>query len=327
MYKYLEHFFQDYSDEPELGIPSHWCVKYLEDGKGFVDYSYHSSLSEAIEWARKNTDYLINIEGEDINPNYMFEDTGVDLTAIFETVSNPQAPHTEPVKYGNTPPVLPEECFTPKEFSTLKDSRTNNLYKYFPIWFEELCHVEGVYLAGGALRNLLGGDDIIADIDLFFKNEKALKSAERIMKGYEGSDDGCWYEAFRCPAGELITYKTTIDKPDEDKTDDDYRSQRKVQFITKSFYKSPVELINSFDFIPTCACLYDNVLYTHPDWASHVKRKTLGLHFVSYPVATLSRMLKYSHKGYKVLPETLLKLVIDINEGDFDDSRLALYVD
>ena len=321
MYRYLEMFYQDYSDEPELRIPSHWCVKYIEEGKGFVDYSYHTTKPEAEEWATKHTDYCNHLDS-------MFDDVKASMTEVFDSVAqmNPEVPQTKP-NYGATPPVLPDECFLAKEFVTLKGSRTNNLYEYFPIWFEELCEIDGIYLAGGSLRNLLGGDDVIQDIDLFFRNKEALERSMEIFEGYEGSDDGCWYEAFRCPAGELITYKSVIDKPDEDKTAEDYNNQRKVQFITKSFYDSPEQLINTFDFIPTCACLYDNVLYTHPDWVRHVKKRTLGLHFVSYPVATLSRMLKYSKKGYHVAPDMLLDMVLQINENSFDENRLALYID
>lgn len=311
IFYFLEIFFQDYSME-DINIPSHWCVKYIENGKGFVDYSYHNSKQEAIEWTKKNC----KTSPADMHA-WVCEigfDTGEDNL-------------TEKPTFGATPPITPEEWFEVKQFNTIKSSRTDNLYEYFPVWFEELQDVEGVYLAGGSLRNLLGGDDVIQDIDLFFRDAVALTRAMSVMDQYMGSEDGCWYEAFRCPAGELITYKSSIDVPDEDKTESDYKNQKKVQFITKSFYESPEELINSFDFIPTCACLYKGILYTHPDWVKHVKKKTLGLHFVSYPVATLSRMMKYRSKGYLVIPETLLGLVEQINSGEFDGSQLALYVD
>lgn len=322
MYRFLELFYQDYSDEPELRLPSHWCVKYIEEGKGFVDYSYHYTKPEAEEWALQHTDFEDHFGS-------MFDDVKASMAEIFNAVAtlNQEAPPMQSQNYGATPPVLPDEWFIAKEFTTLKESRTNNLYDYFPIWFEDLCEIDGVYLAGGSLRNFLGGDDVIQDIDLFFRDKEALEKAMKIMGMHSGSDDGCWYEAFRCPAGELITYKSVIDKTDEDKTPEDYKNQRKVQFITKSFYESPEQLINTFDFIPTCACIYGGVLYTHPDWVRHVKKRKLGLHFVSYPVATLNRLLKYSYKGYHIPSDTLLGLVIQINENEFDANRLALYVD
>tara|TARA_Y100001956_G_scaffold82343_1_gene102859 strand:- start:1240 stop:1983 length:744 start_codon:yes stop_codon:yes gene_type:complete len=231
--------------------------------------------------------------------------------------------------YGATDPVYPELPIEIKTFKSVKECRTDNLYEYFPVWFEELSEIEGVYLAGGALRNMLGGDDYIADIDIFFRDQEALDKAMEVMSMYEGSEDGCWYKAFQCPAKELITYKSAIEclMYGEEATEKDYKNQRKVQFITKSFYPTPHHLISTFDFIPTCACLYQDVLYTHKDWVRHVKKRTLGLNFISYPVASIYRMMKYKDKGYHVLTDTVLGMVLQINEGDFEGDRLALYID
>lgn len=239
----------------------------------------------------------------------------------------PEPEEHEAPDFGATPPIFPEWTFQPKRFKAIKESRLSNLEEYYPIWFEELANVEGVYLGGGSLRNLLGGDDVIADIDLFFRDKGALMKAIEVMQRYEGIEEGDWYEAFRCPANELITYKTAIEKHEDDRTPEDYKNQKKVQFITKSFYESPEDLINTFDFIPTCACLYQNTLYTHPDWFKHVKRRTLGLHFISYPVASVFRMMKYKDKGYTVLTDSVLDMVTQINMGEFEDGQLALYVD
>ena len=230
--------------------------------------------------------------------------------------------------YGATDPVYPNFNFEHKEFHNIKDERTENLYEYFHVIFEEFAQIEGLYIAGGSLRNLLGGDDEIADIDVFFRDKKALDEAMEVMSRYEGSEDGCWYTAFRCPAKELITYKSAIESlMYGDATDEEYRTQKKVQFITKSFYPDPVSLISTFDFIPTCACLYKDTLYTHKDWVKHVKKRTLGYNFLSFPVASMYRLMKYRDKGYTVLTDTVLGMVVDINEGEFDDDRLALYID
>lgn len=231
--------------------------------------------------------------------------------------------------YGATDPVYPDFEFKFYEFNNVHEYRYDDIYEYFPIWFEELSQIDGVYLGGGCLRNLLGGDDEIADIDLFFKDEVALKSAMDVMDKYQGSEEGCWYKAFQCPAKELITYKSAIEclMYGEKATENDYKKQRKVQFITKSFYPSPVDLISTFDFVPTCACLYKGVLYTHKDWVRHVSKRTLGLNFISYPVASVFRMMRYEKKGYRVLSDTVLGMVLDINRGDFEGDRLALYID
>tara|TARA_B100001105_G_scaffold249743_1_gene237158 strand:+ start:1283 stop:2038 length:756 start_codon:yes stop_codon:yes gene_type:complete len=246
---------------------------------------------------------------------------------FWEDVSLGDTQEVEAPDFGATPPIFPEWTFQAKKFVNIKDARIENLEEYCPMWFEELSEIDGVYLGGGSLRNLLGGDDVIADIDIFFKNKTSLLQAIEVMQRYDGSESGDWYEAFRCPANELITYKTAIEKHEDDRTPEDYKSQKKIQFITKSFYNSPEDLINTFDFIPTCACLYKGALYTHPDWVQHVKKRTLGLHFISYPVASVFRMMKYKDKGYHVLTESVLEMVTQINMGDFEDGQLALYVD
>lgn len=233
--------------------------------------------------------------------------------------------------FGATPPFITEDPFVLKEFHTIKESRNSNLYNYFPLWFEDgICDIDGVYLAGGALRNLLGGDDEIADIDLFFRDEQALMQTIDILNSYDGSENGCWYKAFHCPRNELITYKSAIEtymNYDGKPTPEQLRDQKKVQLITKSFYRDVDQLLNSFDFVPTCACWYKDILYTHPDWVKSVKKRELRLHDISYPVASLSRMVKYKEKGYKLLPETLYRMVEIINTREFDGDFLALYVD
>lgn len=225
---------------------------------------------------------------------------------------------------GHTPVVLPtwENMPAITTFTNIKESRFDALGEYFEEWFTEMSLLDGVYLAGGGLRTLLNPDDKICDIDLFFRDQGALDAATEIME-----KSGEYYLAFQCPANELRTYKSGGDVLDEDKDDDFYKNQKKIQFITKSFYKSPVELISSFDFVATCACLYKEKLYTHKDWLRCVRKKQLELNFVSYPVATINRMFKYRDKGFWIPTSMLVQIIQEISNGTFDGDRLALYVD
>lgn len=225
---------------------------------------------------------------------------------------------------GNTPVVLPWDNMPEiRVFSNIKQEKFDKLAEYFEEWFTELCLIEGVYLGGGCLRTLINEDDVICDIDLFFRDKVALDKATKVMEKYDNE----YYVAFQCPANELTTYKSGADTLDEDRDDDFYKSQRKIQFITKSFYTTPQELVSSFDFVATCACLYNGEVYTHKGWLKSVKKKQLDLNFVSYPVATINRMFKYKEKGFYIPSSMLVQLVQEINDGVFDDDRLALYVD
>ncbi len=49
MRRILDIFYQD--GEPDVGIPSHWCVQYRDNNNSFVDYKYFKSLTEAREYA------------------------------------------------------------------------------------------------------------------------------------------------------------------------------------------------------------------------------------------------------------------------------------
>lgn len=330
---FLDIFFQDYSQE-DIKIPSHWCVKYCNEELG-VQYSYHTEREEGVAWAKDNTNYrgldllsqqfFFGITEEDDDIELLFEDTKHQTTLGF---GQPVQDREEEVvsSYGATPPITPEFAgveFPVKVYNTIRDSRQVKLDEYFPEWVEELSHIDGVYLAGGVLRSFIRKGDKVCDIDLFFRDMDALDAAMKFM----GRIDDEYYEAFRCPMKELITYKSVIDKPLEHITDEDYANQRKIQFITKSFYESPEELISTFDFINTCACMYKDVLYTHRDWLRHNKKGTLGLNFVSYPVATLSRFARYKEKGFFTSADFLVELFTQLNTLEYPEGQLALYVD
>lgn len=50
-----ETFRQDYSDEPELKLPSHWVVQYYDTDSddGFPLAAYFSTQAEAIEFEKQ----------------------------------------------------------------------------------------------------------------------------------------------------------------------------------------------------------------------------------------------------------------------------------
>ncbi len=321
---FLDIFFQDYSQE-DFKIPSHWCVQYIRAGEG-LNYSYHSSYKEGIIWAKSNTNYRegdiddLFEELEDNTPLGCFSKVGTSMQPV------PEVQEEVVSSYGATPPITPEFAgvkFPVKIYNTVKPARQIKLDEYFPEWVEELSHIDGVYLAGGVLRSFIRKDDKVCDIDLFFRDKDALDAAMCFMDKVDYN----YYMAFQCPMKELVTYKSVIDKPLEDITDEDYANQKKIQFITKSFYESPEELISTFDFINTCACMYKDVLYTHQDWLRHNKKNTLGLNFVSYPVATLSRFARYKAKGFFTSADFLVELFTQLNTLEYPEGQLALYVD
>lgn len=137
---------------------------------------------------------------------------------------------------------------------------------------------DGIWLAGGALRSVIG-DEPIADYDLFFRHGlvAAKTRVELESKGFE--------TVFKCPEGKLTTYK---------------KGDMKVQCITENYYPSMQDLLDTFD-ISACRYATDGTVFiSYYSAIRDTLKKQINLHRVDYPVATLKRVAKYAAKGYKL---------------------------
>lgn len=155
------------------------------------------------------------------------------------------------------------------------------------------------WLAGGALRGLVDKQDQLVDFDLFFST--GLRAAE---VGLDLEARG-FKVIFKCPKGELTTYVGPTPDPDfENLTLSDGRKM-KVQFITKDFYKSAEQLLDTFD-VDACRFAYDGEnVFTDRAAIRAAKTREVTLHNVTHPNATFKRMMKYRDKGYKVTNEAV----------------------
>lgn len=173
---------------------------------------------------------------------------------------------------------------------------------------------KNVVLAGGALQTMFNPDIEVNDYDLFFLEDE---------KNSTFTEDVAWVEemleyykfecVFRCPRGDLTTWKS---------------GNTKVQLITKFRYSGVMQLIYSFDF--RCAMIALNQLELHFMMGS-VKdtiKKRLTIMDVTFPVATLNRIMKYKYnKGFEVNAQAMMDYVYFINEMELDDDNMVLYVD
>lgn len=192
------------------------------------------------------------------------------------------------------------------EYKKIKTTRFNKINNYFPeleylVSEEKLC-----LLGGGSLRTLIDKKDNICDIDLFFTDFDNVPKVQSILEENE------YNVVFKCPRGELTTLKS---------------GDIKVQLITKRTYKNANDLCYSFDITACCAVWDGEVLTTHEDWFKDVKSKTIAFNDITYPVASIARVIKYYNKGYRYTGQTLTDLVMQINQKEFDGDSLALYVD
>jgi len=168
---------------------------------------------------------------------------------------------------------------------------------------------ESLFLAGGYFRSWIHKKEPISDYDIFFIDLGKKDEAEKRL------EECGFFRVFTCPAGELISFKN------EDGV--------KVQFITKFQYSSIKSCVDSFD-LTACCCAYsvdDESIICHEDWLKDVKAKIIAFNDVTFPVASIARIVKYHAKGYRYTESTLSAFVMMISGKEFDGHQLGLYVD
>lgn len=138
----------------------------------------------------------------------------------------------------------------------------------------------GAWMAGGALRRTLAGHALDSDFDFFFSSADALEAWEKKLpstlklvretehhKHYRGTIEGS-------------------DLPVD------------IQAIRFRFYANAEEVIDSFDYTITMFCLDGSDLVTTPHALWDLGRRKLAVHKITYPVATMRRLLKYTKQGF-----------------------------
>lgn len=137
------------------------------------------------------------------------------------------------------------------------------------------------WLGGGAVRDVLWGR-AVRDFDLFFGRPASLARAEEILRE---SRLRCTY---RCPAGELTTWKGGDDVS--------------VQLVSKAMYGGPEEMIDTFDITAGMFALNicgETVFVTTTRRAiCDARQRRVGIHRVTYPASTMARIARYEAKGY-----------------------------
>lgn len=163
---------------------------------------------------------------------------------------------------------------------------------------------KGVWLAGGAIRRtLMGYKNVESDFDLFFETPeikddyiKSIENDGAILK--RKNDLNACYE-----------YKGFI-----------------IQCIHVKYYKDPMEILDSFDYTICQFATDGKTLYYNPLALYDLGRKRLVIHKVTYPVATLRRLLKYVSQGFYACSGCLFNLLESVarNPQLLDDKFLYL---
>ena len=154
------------------------------------------------------------------------------------------------------------------------------------------------YIAGGCFKNIFNGEDY-KDIDIFFRNKSDYEKA-------------------------LIVYQDNKDFIPVYQTEKVTAFREKNTGITVelifSFLMNPENMLNTFDFTITKACLMSNddwkkedrefqFIY-HPKFFEHLflKRLVIDSDTLAIPLSTFNRALKYTKYGYSLCRESKLKI-------------------
>jgi len=188
----------------------------------------------------------------------------------------------------------------------------------------------GAFLAGGPLRTLIS-DEEVSDFDVFFswlspiitpENQNpcleiplepaapeipSYSNVETIKRKLEREK---FKLIFSCPEGKMFSYK---------------KGDMKIQLILE-IADRPQQVIEQFDFNACCAAFDGEYFYYSKNFVRDVKTKKLSINQISYPAATIKRMVKYAAKGYNI-NDACVEFMQEVSGAIFQEENLRLYID
>lgn len=169
----------------------------------------------------------------------------------------------------------------------------------------------GPWLAGGALRRTLQGKEPESDFDFFFRDADQLA-------GFVAKLEASGMEKIR-ETQHHVHYRGRLG---------DSGMPRDVQCIRFAFYNSAQAVIDSFDYT-ICMLAFDGSELTLGDFTLwDLGRKRLAIHKITYPVATMRRMLKYATQGFTACKGCLSAILKATVENPALQEQLSIeYVD
>tara|TARA_Y100001973_G_C5180896_1_gene324835 strand:+ start:852 stop:1451 length:600 start_codon:yes stop_codon:yes gene_type:complete len=191
---------------------------------------------------------------------------------------------------------------------------TQKVENKIPVVIQEILLDKSAMLAGGAARSLMTNERI-NDFDLFFVSEHGLKETKEYLEYQK------FKLVFSCPKGELFTYK---------------KYGLKIQLINKRYYNGYYDLLNSFDF-NCCMFVLDlnddgpiginSYIFTTNDAIIDSRNKEVNINRIEYPVATISRFIKYSKKGWTITRKAKEDICFALQNMSLNSENMILYLD
>ena len=140
---------------------------------------------------------------------------------------------------------------------------------------------DGAWLGGGAIRRTLINQPLDSDFDFFFRSKEHFDN---------------WLS--NKPKG-MGVVKETKHHVQLEGTIGDSKLPIVVQGINFQYYPDGAPtVIDSFDYTITQFCLAGTTLHTTDMALWDLGRRKLSINKITYPVATMRRMLKYTKQGF-----------------------------
>lgn len=196
-----------------------------------------------------------------------------------------------------------------------KDFNESDIMLFVDVMFECPFNIDnGPWLAGGAVRATLQDQPIKSDYDIFFANEIQLHKCrdELIHIGAKKIKENDHNETY-------------FFVPDE--TDPSVKLE--IQLIKHKYYNNVYELLDSFDYTICQFATDGKELVCGPYALWDLARKRLAIHRITYPVASMRRMIKYANKGFTVCGGMLTDFIrrIQNDSNDMIISEKFEYID
>lgn len=171
------------------------------------------------------------------------------------------------------------------------------------------------YIAGGVFKNIFNNEKF-KDVDIFFENEKDYNEAK---EHYSNNDEYVFrYKNDKVEAYRNIETGVTVE-------------------LIKHKYKSPLDMIDEFDFTITKFVYYKEEDEDEVNWKMayhnkffehlHMKRLVIDqdLKDIILPVNSFNRMFRYARYGYFPCRETKAKIIQALRDiPNFSDDLLSM---
>lgn len=179
----------------------------------------------------------------------------------------------------------------------------------------------GPWIAGGAVRRTLTGEDLSTDYDYFFHSQEQYKEfiedAIGLGSVLKGSNDKNTSMVFPADYTHVHLAGTAVTAVDE----------LKVQAIKFRFYESIDEVLDSFDYTLSQFGFDGSYVYASDFALWDVARKKIVPHKITYGTSSLRRLLKYGAQGYTACAGALSEILRQVAENPEIIESETLYID